>query len=85
MTVEELQQAAQNNSSGNTAPATSGYMAPYPPYGTQPCPHCGHCPTCGRGGHYVAPYIGYPMTTTYTGNGSTSGIAQGIAQNPQNF
>ena len=22
----------------------------------QPCPSCGHCPTCGRGGYYGAPY-----------------------------
>jgi hypothetical protein len=21
------------------------------------CPSCGHCPTCGRGGHQVAPWV----------------------------
>jgi hypothetical protein len=21
------------------------------------CPSCGYCPTCGRGGHYHAPYV----------------------------
>jgi hypothetical protein len=37
-------------------PATSGYVAPlnpappyYPPY-QHPCPSCGRCPHCGRGG-----------------------------------
>jgi hypothetical protein len=24
-------------------------------HGLQPCPSCGHCPTCGRGG-YFQPY-----------------------------
>lgn len=24
-----------------------------------PCPSCGHCPTCGRGG-YMGPYPTYP-------------------------
>lgn len=23
----------------------------------EPCPSCGHCPTCGRGGHQVAPWV----------------------------
>ena len=22
----------------------------------KPCPACGHCPTCGRGGHQLVPY-----------------------------
>lgn len=25
-----------------------------------PCPSCGHCPTCGRGGYTVAPYPYWP-------------------------
>lgn len=24
---------------------------PYRPYGKRPCPRCGYCPHCGRGGH----------------------------------
>ena len=26
---------------------------------SKPCPSCGHCPTCGRGGHQVAPWLPY--------------------------
>ncbi len=37
-----------------------------------PCPHCGHCPTCGRGGHFVAPSPYGPSQTwpwiTWSGN-----------------
>ena len=34
----------------------------------QPCPHCGYCPTCGRGGYnaypwYPAPWRPYPYVT----------------------
>lgn len=25
-----------------------------------PCPSCGHCPTCGRGGYGFWPYRPYP-------------------------
>lgn len=27
----------------------------------KPCPSCGHCPTCGRGGLGAYPYPYYPM------------------------
>lgn len=26
----------------------------------QPCPSCGHCPTCGRGGYFQPYYNPYP-------------------------
>ncbi len=39
------------------------------PYHTHPCPSCGHCPTCGRGGYWQTPYQPYwqipVMTVTY--------------------
>lgn len=29
---------------------------------SHPCPSCGHCPTCGRGGYYMRPWPYYqPM------------------------
>lgn len=28
------------------------------------CPSCGHCPTCGRGGHHLAPWV-VPMPSPY--------------------
>ena len=28
----------------------------------QPCPSCGHCPTCGKGGYYGQPYPYYPQS-----------------------
>lgn len=30
------------------------------PLRVQPCPSCGHCPTCGRG--YTTPYPFYPWS-----------------------
>lgn len=36
----------------------------------QPCPNCGYCPHCGRGGHQTYPYPWGTTTITYlTGNG----------------
>jgi hypothetical protein len=29
-------------------------------FATQPCPNCGYCPTCGRGGFQTLPYPVYP-------------------------
>ena len=26
----------------------------------QPCPNCGRCPCCGRGGYHTQPYPNYP-------------------------
>ena len=34
-----------------------GLNPPYYPFG-QPCPSCGHCPHCGRGG-YTHPFISW--------------------------
>ena len=35
-----------------------------------PCPSCGHCPTCGRSGYQVIPWISpqpyYPSWPTWT-------------------
>lgn len=32
----------------------------------EPCPSCGHCPTCGRGGHQAHPWaIPMPYYPTY--------------------
>lgn len=32
-----------------------------------PCPGCGRCPTCGRGGYWTNPYYvpGYPYSEPY--------------------
>ncbi len=32
-----------------------------------PCPACGHCPTCGRGGYIAYPpyYVPYPQPVPY--------------------
>jgi hypothetical protein len=30
-----------------------------------PCPSCGHCPTCGRGGWGTLPWYPYPYVPTY--------------------
>lgn len=35
------------------------------------CPNCGYCPHCGRGGHQVAPWIGWPPPYWY-GNGTVT-------------
>jgi hypothetical protein len=33
---------------------------------SRPCPSCGHCPTCGRGGYYTQPYWpSYPYSYPY--------------------
>jgi len=45
------------------------------------CPHCGHCPTCGRNnGQIVSPWYqpAYPYYTTYCGgtNSLTSQSSQ---------
>jgi hypothetical protein len=29
----------------------------------QPCPHCGYCPVCGRGGYQPTPYQPAPWPT----------------------
>lgn len=44
-----------------------GYEASYQ-FVPQPCPSCGHCPTCGRGGFHTYPYNpwGYPVWGTST-------------------
>jgi hypothetical protein len=32
----------------------------------KPCPSCGHCPTCGRGGYQAAPlWYWWPHPTPY--------------------
>ena len=36
------------------------YAQPHP----QPCPSCGRCPTCGRGGYFTQPYP-YPYYPYY--------------------
>jgi len=41
---------------------TTGQYGPFTtmaPAHAQPCPSCGHCPTCGRGGRQAVPYY-YP-------------------------
>lgn len=58
--------SAQNNSVGTYTPigSTSVPNVSIPPYfpPPAPCPSCGHCPTCGRGGHYPTPF---PITTPW--------------------
>ncbi len=64
-----------------TGHATDGLGNPFPSTAAQPCPACGHCPTCGRGGHQVAPWVVpmpyYPQPyqpwwgPTWTGGGTT--------------
>lgn len=41
-------------------PESSGFIQHYPRQG-HPCPSCGYCPHCGRGGNYWEPY-----KTTYS-------------------
>ena len=33
----------------------------------KPCPNCGYCQHCGRGGHYVSPWPYSPWQPYYTG------------------
>jgi len=40
----------------------------YFPFDQYPCPSCGHCPTCGRGG-YARPY---PVGPIWTIQGTTT-------------
>jgi hypothetical protein len=59
----EVYKHAQNqspNDNSYTPPyADPIYPAPYPNYPIYPtpCPGCGRCPCCGRGGHYYQPFI----------------------------
>lgn len=54
-------------------------VAPAP----QPCPACGHCPTCGRGARtapYIYPYTRpYPYWPTWIGTITVDGTAQRTA------
>lgn len=49
----------------NSVPYTPpSYVPP-----SHPCPSCGHCPTCGRGGYHQHPWYQpyeYPQTTWIT-------------------
>lgn len=55
-----------NTTTGNVGIATDGLGDTFPGYTQQPCPSCGHCPTCGRGGHQAHPWtIPMPYYPTY--------------------
>lgn len=41
-----------------------------------PCPTCGHCPHCGRGGYYQSPYIWCQQGGALGSAVQTSGYAQ---------
>ena len=62
-------QAAGNNGLGQiqTAAATSGWITV--DHKQHPCPSCGHCLSCGRGG-WVAPrpWYGYPYFYAFNGD-----------------
>lgn len=46
-------------------PGHSNQYVPWPSL-PAPCPSCGHCPTCGRGGHQAYPY--YQPNIVYCNN-----------------
>ena len=51
-----------------------------------PCPRCGHCPTCGRGGAIPydwpsRPWV-WPSPLVYSGTGTTDGYGQVITDPP---
>lgn len=66
---QEMIQAAQQNGQCSGQTNNQNYCEPYncpvyslpfTPYYPAPCPGCGRCPFCGRGGYYR------PQEVTYT-------------------
>lgn len=44
-------------------------------FSEQPCPSCGRCPTCGRGGYVTWPYYPTPwIWWSATASGATTNI-----------
>ena len=65
-----------DNALANQAiPNTSGFMVPVRPAHQGPCPACGYCPHCGRGGYDQQPYNPQPWSryTTVCGTQQPTG------------
>lgn len=63
----QFQQNPLDTQSGGQA--NNFYQYPYYQH-PAPCPSCGHCPTCGRGGYRTQPWqpnIALTVPTTTTG------------------
>lgn len=61
MNIQELKDA--QNTGLNSAQSHAG-DSNYAPWNQpqQPCPGCGRCPSCGRGGYHTAPFWPYQPT-----------------------
>lgn len=52
---------------------------------TQPCPHCGYCPTCGRPKYWYPQYPQWPPYTITCGGTQPLGNQQWQAFNANNM
>lgn len=71
---------------GNLTGGLAGWSGTYQPPAQHPCPCCGYCPVCGRGGGYVPnypspynPHIPYYVGDNPNWMGPYCGTAQGAA------
>jgi hypothetical protein len=76
VTIQDLKDFQWSAQREQTSPQNyaGNYCVPQPIQ--QPCPNCGHCPCCGRGGYHAQPlWPGYP--SPYIGDWPYGGVTWG--------